>query len=66
MKPIASRSDGWCICPKFIAEDKGAGSISIYESFGANPVHAKLPDGLTFSQFLEQYNACTEAIYFID
>ena len=66
MKPIASRSEGWVVCPKFIAEDKELGSISIYESFGVNPVHAKLPYDITFAQFLDQYNRCTDNIYFID
>ena len=66
MKPIASREYGWCVCPNFISEEKGTGSIGIYESFEVNPVHAKLPDGLTFAQFLDQYNRCTDNIFFID
>lgn len=66
MKPIASRSGKWVALPTAVEESiKEVGRIDVYVLRLAK-YSAVLPDGLTFAQFLDQYNACTDAIYFID
>jgi hypothetical protein len=65
MKPIASRSVGWIISPLLIESLPTEDAIRI-SCTSKDSIWARLPDGLTFSQFLDQYNRCTDAIYFID
>lgn len=68
MKPIASRSMGWCVQPVEIYGTPGK-CIHVYSepsNDSTGYLECDLPDGLTFAQFLDQYNRCTEAIYFID
>ena len=68
MKPIASRVQGWCIRPVEIYKAHES-CINVYtepSNDSTGYLTCDLPDGLTFAQFLDQYNACTEAIYFID
>ena len=62
MKPIASRLGGWVVQPISITMDMGY--VKVVCSSGSARV--PLPDGLTFSQFLDQYAACSDPIYFID
>ena len=65
MKPIASRNGGWIVVPLLIESAFDGKAIGIsYET--QKSIWSGLPDGLTFSQFLDQYAACTDAIYFID
>ena len=81
MKPIASRSYGWCVVPSEIRMEKTIidatsefttiyicmETINTYEGgIASNHVSSDLPEGMTFAQFLDQYNHCTDNIYFID
>ena len=81
MKPIASRENGWCVVPLEIMREKTVidatsefttiyicmETIDTYEGgVASNHVSSVLPDGLTFAQFLDEYNRCTDNIYFID
>lgn len=65
MKPIASRKEGWVIVPSAIAFYE-KDQIVCFALDGAHSRVAALPNGLTFAQFLDDYNRCTDAIYFID
>jgi len=67
MKPIASRKLGWCAVPYAIEIHPSLeGVIIIYFGNKEEPLSVSLPKGLTFAQFMQQYNDCTDAIYFID
>ena len=66
MKPIASKKNLWCVMPQTIELSNDEISLKISALNDENYFYAELPDGLTFAQLLDQYNACTEAIYFID
>ena len=66
MKPIASRNEEWAITPVSIMRRTDGNDGYVLSASNGDEFGMTLPDGLTFAQFLDQYNRCTDAIYFID
>lgn len=63
MKPIASRRDGWVIVPSCIKYNAADSMLVVSDE--KNVVSVCL-GGITFSQFIDLYNACPNSIFVID